>query len=63
MHGRLEHSWVEIGDHIFDTNYGAVFDAKEYYRVYSITNIKRYTALRFTENLVRHDSYCYFGNA
>lgn len=61
MNGTVEHSWVEIGDHAFDTNYGAIFDSKEYYRVYSITNIERYTASQFTEQQVRHDEYCYFG--
>lgn len=62
MGGDMEHSWVEIGDHVFDTNYGAIFDRDEYYRVYRVSNIKRYSAGEFTEQLLRHQRYCYFGS-
>lgn len=62
MHDLHEHSWVEIGDHAFDTNYGAVFDRQEYYRVFGVSNIKRYAPGQFTALLIRHRSYCYFGN-
>lgn len=61
MRGVTEHSWVEIGDQAYDTNYGAIFDRKRYYRLYEISNIMRYTAAQFTKQLVSHEHYCYFG--
>jgi hypothetical protein len=63
MEGRIEHSWVEIGDQAFDTNYAAIFDREQYYRRYNIANIRRFTAREFTDCVCRHDRYGYFGRA